>query len=156
MKNKYLTLLLFLILTSQAFAQKFYLGDKIYPSTKEFQNLGASSQTNVTTYRYLGKITDEYFYNRKIGEIIIGVKNNIIVTTIYNLIPEPGDVGVPRTTLDLIESNLPFPLSYKDGFYGVSIDNTNITVSRTKNALTFHKDRIMFFTSVRNSLLKDN
>lgn len=155
MKNKYLTLFLFLFFGLNGFAQKFYLGDKLYPNVKEYKLLGISSQTNVATYKYLGIITDKFFYNRKVGEIIIGVKNNKIVTTIYNLIPELNDVGVPRTMLDLIESNLPFPLTYKDGIYGVSIDNTNITVSRTKNALTFHKDRIMFFTSVRNSILKE-
>lgn len=155
MRNKYLTLFIFLFFALNGFAQKFYLGDKLYPNAKEYKLLGISSQTKVATYKYLGVITDKFFYNRKVGEIIIGVKNNTIVTTIYNLIPEPNDVGVPRTMLDLIESNLPFPLTYKDGIYGVSIDNTNITVSRTKNALTFHKDRIMFFTSVRNSLLKE-
>jgi len=155
MKNKHLTLFLFLFFALNGFAQKFYLGDKLYPNAKEYKLLGISSQTKVATYKYLGVITDKFFYNRKVGEIIIGIKNNTIVTTIYNLIPEPNDVGVPRTMLDLIESNLPFPLTYKDGIYGVSIDNTNITVSRTKNALTFHKDRIMFFTSVRNSLLKE-
>ena len=155
MKIKYLTLFIFLFFGLNGFAQKFYLGDKLYPNAKEYKLLGISSQTKVATYKYLGIITDKFFYNRKVGEIIIGVKNNTIVTTIYNLIPEPNDVGVPRTMLDLIESNLPFPLTYKDGIYGVSIDNTNITVSRTKNALTFHKDRIMFFTSVRNSILKE-
>ena len=155
MKNKYLILFLFLFFALNGSAQKFYLGDKLYPNAKEYKLLGISSQTKVATYKYLGVITDKFFYNRKVGEIIIGVKNNTIVTTIYNLIPEPNDVDVPRTMLDLIENNLPFPLTYKDGIYGVSIDNTNITVSRTKNALTFHKDRIMFFTSVRNSLLKE-
>jgi len=155
MKNKYLTLFLLILFNISGYSQKFYLGDKLYPNGKEYKLLGISSQTKVATYKYLGVITDKFFYNRKVGEIIIGVKNNTIVTTIYNLIPEPNDVGVPRTMLDLIESNLPFPLTYKDGIYGVSIDNTNITVSRTKNALTFHKDRIMFFSSVRNSLLKE-
>jgi hypothetical protein len=154
MKNKYLTLFLLILFNISGYSQKFYLGDKLYPNTKEYKLLGISSQTKVATYKYLGVITDKFFYNRKVGEIIIGVKNNTIVTTIYNLIPEPNDVGVPRTMLDLIESNLPFPLTYKDGIYGVTIDNTNITVSRTKNALTFHKDRIMFFTSVKNSLLR--
>ena len=154
MKIKYLTLFIFLFFGLNGFAQKFYLGDKLCPNAKEYKLLGISSQTKVATYKYLGIITDKFFYNRKVGEIIIGVKNNTIVTTIYNLIPEPNDVGVPRTMLDLIESNLPFPLTYKDGIYGVSIDNTNITVSRTKNALTFHKDRIMFFTSIKNRLLK--
>jgi hypothetical protein len=117
--------------------------------------LGISTQSKLATYKYIGPITDKYFYNRKVGEIIVGVKNNIIVTTIYNLIPENKDIGVPISTLDLIESVLTFPLTYKNGIYAVSIDNVNISISRTKNQLTFYNDRIMIFTSVKNSILKN-
>jgi hypothetical protein len=155
MKNKYLTLFLFLFFGLNGFAQKFYLGDKLYPNAKEYKLLGISSQTKVATYKYIGVINDKFFYNRKVGEIIVGFKNGVIVTTIYNLIPEKGDVGVPQSTLDLVQSSIPFPLAYRNGLYGANIDNTSITLSRSNNQLTFHKDRIMFFTSVRNSLLKE-
>ena len=96
----------------------------------------------------------QYFFNRRIGEIIVGIKNGVIVTTIYNLIPENGDVGVPQSTLDLVQATIPFPLAYRNGLYGANIDDTSITLSRSNNELTFHKDRIMFFTSVKNSLLR--
>ena len=154
MKNKSIILAFLLFVTMQSFSQKFYLGDRLTIKSTQYKLLGISSATGVSTYKYIGVITDKYFFNRRVGEIIVGIKNGIIVTTIYNLIPEKGDVGVPKKTLDLIENILPFPLSYKDGIYGLSVDNTNITVSRTKNALTFNLDRIMFFTSVKNSLLR--
>ena len=153
MKNKTIILVILLVSIS-SFSQKFFLGDRLTPKSTQFRLLGISSATSVHTYKYIGAITNTYYYNRKIGEIIVGFKNGIIVTTIYNLIPEPGDIGVPQSTLDLVQSNIPFPLAYRNGLYGANIDNTSITLSRSNNELTFHKDRIMFFTSVRNSLLR--
>lgn len=154
MKTKTLFLALILMIYVNAFSQKFYLGDPLNPNMKNFQLLGISSSTGVTTYKYVGAITDKYFFNRRIGDIIVGLKKGVIVTTIYNLIPESGDVGVPKSILDLVQSGLPFPMAYIDGAYGVNIDNTTISLSRSNNVLTFNKDRIMFFTSVKNSLLR--
>lgn len=155
MKSKTILIALFLLVSVHSFSQKFYLGDRLIPKSNQFKLLGISSATGVNTYKYIGAITDKYFFNRRIGEIIVGIKNGIIVTTIYNLIPENGDVGVPQSTLDLVQATIPFPLAYRNGLYGANIDNTSITLSRCNNELTFHKDRIMFFTSVKNSLLRD-
>ncbi len=154
MKTRTFFLFLFLVVSVSSFSQKYNLGDRLSPGSNNFELLGISSATNVSTYKYIGLITDKYFFNRRIGEIIVGIKNGIIVTTIYNLIPENGDVGVPNSILDLLKSNLPFQLAYIDGVYGANIDDMTITISRTNNALTFHKDRIMFMTSVKNSLLR--
>ncbi len=156
MKTNLLTLALFMMFSVHSFSQKFYLGDRLTPKSSQFQILGISSSTGVHTYKYIGTITDTHFYNRKVGEIIVGLKKGIIVTTIYNLIPEKGDVGVPKSTLDLVQSALPFPLAYRNGVYGANIDNMSISLSRTTNAITFNKDRIMFMTSVKNSLLRFN
>ena len=154
MKSKTIILALLLLVSVSSFSQKFFLGDRLTPKATHFKLLGISSATGVHTYKYIGAIKNTYYYNRKIGEIIVGFKNGIIVTTIYNLIPEPGDEGVPQSTLDLVQSAIPFPLAYRNGLYGANIDNTSITLSRSNNELTFHKDRIMFFTSVKNSLLR--
>ena len=154
MKTKTIILTLLLLISASSFSQKFYLGDRLSPNSTQFKLLGISSATGVSTYKYIGAITDTYFYNRRVGEIIVGFKKGIVVTTIYNLIPEKGDVGVPQSTLDLVQSAIPFPLAYRNGLYGANIDNTSITLSRSNNELTFHKDRIMFFTSVKNSLLR--
>ncbi len=154
MKSKTILIALLLLVSVSSFSQKFFLGDRLTPKATQFKLLGISSATGVHTYKYIGAITNTYYYNRKIGEIIVGFKNGIIVTTIYNLIPEPRDEGVPQSTLDLVQSAIPFPLAYRNGLYGANIDNTSITLSRSNNELTFHKDRIMFFTSVKNSLLR--
>jgi TonB family protein len=130
----------------------FYLGDKINPTSDDFLPLGASSATGVYTYKYI-KQTQGKMFDRQIGEIIIGVKGNVVVTTIYNLIPNSDDIGVPHSVIELIQNNLPYDLSLKNGVYGVNIDNTTISISRTRSALTFGNDRIMYFSSVKHSLL---
>jgi hypothetical protein len=152
MKNS--VLLLLLLVSFQSFSQKYYLGEQLIPSSLDFKSIGASSSTGVSNYKYIGAITDTYFYNRRVGDIIVGVKNGVIVTTVYNLIPKPGDIGVPQSILDLVQSGLPFPLAKRNGFYGVNIDNTSITLSRSNNAMTFNKDRIMLLTTVKSSLLR--
>ena len=144
MKSKSIILAFLLFVTMQSFSQKFYLGDRLTTKSSQFKLLGISSTTGVHSYKYLGSITDKYFFNRRVGEIIVGLKNDIIVTTIYNLIPENGDVGVPQSTLDLVQATIPFPLAYRNGLYGANIDNTSITLSRSNNELTFQKERIIF------------
>jgi hypothetical protein len=153
MKTKTLLLGLFLLVSAHSFSQKYYLGDRLSPSTTKFKLLAISSMTGVSTYQYIGAKTDTY-YNRRIGDILVGIKNGIIVTTIYNLIPEKNDVGVPKSIIDLVQSALPYPLSYVNGTYGVNIDNESITISRSTNVLTFNKDRIFFMNSVKNSILR--
>lgn len=155
MKTRSILLALFLFVSIQTFSQKFYLGDRLNPKTTEFKLLGISSSTGVSSYHYIGAIPDKNYYERKIADIVVGVKNGIIVLTIYNVIPNAGDVGVPKPIIDLIQSTLSFPLTQRGDVYGVNIDNTTISISRSNNAMTFNKDRIMFLTSLKNSLLKN-
>jgi hypothetical protein len=54
-----------------------------------------------------------------------------------------------------VQSSLPYPLALRNGMYGANIDNMTISLSRSSNQLTFQKDRIMFFTSVKNSILRE-
>jgi hypothetical protein len=151
--NKIILTIYLLIISLCSIGQKYYLGDDLVPTTEKFKLIGISSQTNVYSYKYIGAFTDKYFYGRQIGDIIVGIKNGKIVTTIYNLIPEKSDVGVSSEIIELIQKTLPFPLAYRNGIYGVNIDNTSISISRTNNPMTFNKDRIMFLTSVKQSIL---
>ena len=154
MKSKAIIFAVFFLISVHCFSQQFSLGDRLSPDGTKFKLLGISSSTGVSTYKYIGAITDTYFYNRRVGEIIVGFKKGIVVTTIYNLIPEKGDEGVPQSTLDLVQSAIGFPLTKRNSLYGANVDNMTITLSRSNNELTFNEDRIMFFTSVKNSLLK--
>jgi hypothetical protein len=152
---KYALLITGLFIVNLVNVQRFDLGDQITPSSRKFKLIGISSATGVNTYRYIQPISESMF-ERKISDIVIGLKNGVIVTTIYNLTPKAGDIGVPNSIVDLIQSSLPFPLSsIKDG-YGINIDNTSISISRSNNSMTFSKDRIMYFSSVKRSLLLNN
>lgn len=143
-----------LLFTNFVIAQRYDLGDSFNSNSREFKLIGISSVTGVKTYKYIRPITD-YMFDRKIGDIIIGEKYGRVVTTIYNLIPIKKDVGVPQSIVNLVQSALPFPLALVGNVYGVNIDNESITLSRSKNALTFHKDRIMYLSSVKKSLLNN-
>ncbi|WP_291401593.1 hypothetical protein [Daejeonella sp.] len=143
----------FFFLCNSAKAQKFYLGNYLTPTENEFQLLGISSKSNVYRYKYKKEIYDN-FYNRKIGEIIVGIKNGYIVQTIYYLIPKSTDVGVPQDIIDLIQSNIPYKLGYNNGVYGMNIDNESISIARLNNSITFNKDRIMINNSVKQSILE--
>jgi hypothetical protein len=151
------TQLIILIIVLSSFglsAQRFDLGSYLNPATSEFELLGISSKTGVSTYKYKKEITDRFF-NRKIGDIIVGVRDGIIVSTIYNLIPNAGDVGVPADIIQLIQANIPYPFGNVNGVYGLNIDNETISIARVRNTLTFNQDRIMFLNSVKQSILEN-
>jgi len=155
MKNKTIILAVILFVTIQAFSQKYTPGDYLVPTAKKFKLVGISSKTGVYSYKFIGKKNNAYLFNRKIGDVLIGIKKNIVVTIFYSLIPEKGDIGVPKSTFDMVQSSYPFPLVYRDGIYGANIDDMSISLSRSTNALTFNEDRILYMVSVRNSLLRN-
>lgn len=150
-KFYFLFLTLFFVINSSA--QKFYLGNYLMPTANEFEYLGTSSKTLVSTYRYKNNIYDRLF-GREIGEIIVGIRDNHITTTIYNLIPNRSDVGIPEELKQKIQAEFPFPFKEVNGIFGLNVDNETISFARVSNSLTFGKDRIMFMTSVRQSFLE--
>lgn len=133
--------------------QKFYLGNYLEPTSNEFELIGISTKTGVSSYKFKKEIYDSLLY-RKIGDIIVGIRDGIIVTTIYNLLPKSGDKGVPSDILELLEKAFPYPFKEANGVYGLNIDNESISVSRVTNSMTFGKDRIMFMTTVKHSILE--
>lgn len=152
MKNKLILLLIICFSFQKSNAQKYFLGESISINSSEFKLLGISSKTGVANYRYTKPIYDKMF-EREIGDIIIGVKDGHIASTIYNLVPLPNDVGVPNSIIDLIQANLPYPMKNINGTWGINIDNNTISFMRANNAITFGKDRIVFNSSVKYSLL---
>lgn len=134
-------------------AQRYDLGDQLAPSQSDFEYLGTSSKTGVSTYRYKKPKTQDFF-DRKIDEIIVGVRRGVIVSTVYTLIPEKTDVGVPKEILAKVQSVLPYPLAERNGIYGVNIDNESISIARVRNELTSQRDRILFVNSIKQSVLE--
>ena len=99
-------IVLFAICSSfSLFAQRFDLGNSLNPKQPDFEYLGTSSATGVSTYKYK-KPKTEKFFNRNIGDIIVGVRSGKIVTTIYNLIPNKSYIGVPADIITLIHSEV--------------------------------------------------
>ena len=152
--KKFVITLSVICLTISLWAQRFDLGDKLNPQSSEFEYLGTSSRTGVSTYRYKN-VPTQLFFGRQIGDIVVGVRRGMITLTIYNLIPRSNDHGVPSDILKLIQDNLPFPLGEHDGVYGMNIDNETISIARDNNPLTFNKDRIMIMNSVKQSILEN-
>ncbi|MHA8085290.1 hypothetical protein U8695_06905 [Aquirufa antheringensis] len=142
-----------LILSTHGYGQNYSLGESLNPSKSDFELIGISSKTGVSAYRYKRHVSAR-FYGRQLGDIIVGVKDGHIAQTIYLMIPENSDRGVPKEILNLIQAVLPFPLSYVNGRYVVNIDNYSISLSRTNNAITFNKDRIMYMSSIKQSILE--
>lgn len=142
-----------LILSTHGYGQNYSLGESLNPSKSEFELIGISSKTGVSAYRYKRHVSAR-FYGRQLGDIIVGVKDGHIAQTIYLMIPENSDIGVPKEILNLFQAVLPFPLSYVNGRYAVNIDNYSISLSRTNNAITFNKDRIMYMSSIKQSILE--
>lgn len=153
MKTQLITLLI-LLSSFGLSAQRFDLGAYLNPTPNEFELLGISSKTGVSTYKYKKEITDRFF-NRRIGDILVGVREGMIVSTIYNVIPDRDDIGVPADILQLLEKNFPLPFKEVNGVYGMNIDNETISIARVRNPLTFNQDRIMFLNSVKQSILEN-
>ena len=152
MKSKLILFIILCLSLIKINAQKYYLGDPIVISSNEFKLVGISSKTGVSNYRYIKPIYDKMF-EREIGDIIVGVKEGHIASTIYNLVPLPNDIGVPSSIIDLIQANSPYPMKNINGVWGMNIDKNTISFMRANNAITFGKDRIIFNSSVRYSLL---
>ncbi len=155
MKKALLLIFLFIVCIIDVNAQKFYLGNYLAPTANEFELIGISSKTGVYAYKYKKEIYDTFF-DRKIADIIVGIKNQRIVQTIYLLIPERTDAGVPKEVMNKIQKQFPFPFKEINGNYGINIDNETISIARVTNALSLWKDRIMFMNSVKQSILEKN
>jgi hypothetical protein len=152
MRNTLLIVIFFACITDVN-AQKFYLGNYLTPTANEFELIGVSSKTGVYAYKYKKEIYDTFF-GRNIADIIVGIKNERIVQTIYLLVPERTDIGVPKEVMNEIQKNFPFPFKEINGNYAVNIDNETISIARVTNAITLGKDRIMFMNSVKQSILE--
>jgi hypothetical protein len=148
MKVRTVIFALFLCISIKSFSQWYYIGRPFNPDTEEFELIAFSDETGLDTFKYIGPQINEKMFNRKIDDIVIGVREGIIIMVFYNLIPEKGDIGVPEATLELVQRDLPYPLINTNGNYEVSINHATIQLFRAKNPVTFYKDRIIFLTKL--------
>lgn len=140
--------------STYAFSQQFQIGDKVQIKSQQFKLLDYSPSMKVHTYHYIGLLTNNYLIDRKIGEILIGIKNGIVVTIIYNLIPKKGEHEISKSTVKLIKDKwkvtlLPLPF----GNYVATTGNTLLSLRIINNEITFGQARIVLYTTVKYSIL---
>lgn len=154
MKNKVILFAFFVLVSLHTFSQNFKFMGKLNPTKSNFELLGISKATGVASYKYIGPKTLENYLYLRVADVIVGLKNGVIVTIIYNLYPEKNEDGIPKSSIELMKeafSTLTF--RFQKGMYIANTKNESIALSRTNNSLTFHKDRIMFMISTKHSLL---
>lgn len=143
-----------LIISTQTFAQKFELGTRVQPNTQLFTQLDYSPSMKVHTYKYVGEIANKYLFDRRVGEIIIGVKNGVVVTLIFNLIPNKGEHKVSKSTLKLIKDKWKVGLyPIPNNKYVMTTGNKQVSLELTNNEMTFGQARIVYYTTIKYSLL---
>lgn len=74
MKNSLLLLFLFFLFSTYSFSRQFHIGDRVQINSKQFKLLDYSPSMKVHTYQFIGKIKDKYLFDRRLGEILVGVK----------------------------------------------------------------------------------
>lgn len=152
-KKSFIFFLAFLF-SINSFSQKFQLGSRITPNTKQFKILDFSPSTGVYTYKYIGVIKDKYLFDHRIGEITIGLKKSIVVTTVYFLIPKKGENDISESTVKLIEKSLSIPLvPLPHNKFAVNVGDILISLDLGNNSFTFDKFRMIYLTTIKYSIL---
>lgn len=154
MKNNEIQLIIVLFFSLSTTAQKFEIGDKINPRPSIFKHLDYAPSMRVHTYQYVGKLTDKYLFDRRVGEILVGVKNGVIVTLIYNLIPDNGEHKIPQTTLKLIKNKWNVALRpIPHDKYVMTTGNKLVSLELINNEMTFDQARLVYYTTIKYSIL---
>lgn len=154
MKNSILYWFLFMLFSTYSFGQQFHIGDRVNPKSKQFKLLDYSPSMKVYTYQYVGKIKEKYLFKRKVADVIVGLKNGVVVTTIYNLEPNKEEHEIKKSTLALVNKRLGTDLHrLPNNDYAVSIGNKLISLQISYSPLTFDAVRLVYFTSIKYSIL---
>jgi hypothetical protein len=153
MKNNFI-LLVVLLFSTLIYSQQFQIGERIAVNSKEFKLLDYSPSMKVYTYQFVGKIESKYLFDRRVGEIIIGVKNGVVVTTIYNLKLIDSEHRIADSTLKMINKALGKELLFiSHNSFAVTNVNRFISLKICNTPLTFGQPRIVYLTSVKYSIL---
>jgi hypothetical protein len=153
MKNNFV-LLVVLLLSASIYSQQFQIGDRVAIKSKDFRLLDYSSSMKVHTYQYVGKIKEKYLFERKVVDVIVGVKNGVVVTTIYNLELNKEEHEIKKSTLALVNKRLGTDLHrLPNNDYAATIGNKLISLQISYSPLTFDAVRLVYFTSIKYSVL---
>ena len=154
MKNNILHLFLILLFSTYTFSQQFNIGDKVQIKSQHFKLLDYSPSMKVHTYQYVGKIKDKYLFDRRVGEIFIGLKNGVVVTTIYNLKLNTDEHRIEKSTLKRVNKAVGKELLFvPHNSYAVTKENKFISLKICNTPLTFDQPRLVYLTTIKYSIL---
>lgn len=154
MKNNVLLLFLILLFSTTTFSQQFHIGDKVQINSKQFKLLDYSPSMKVHTYQFTGEIKDKYLFDRKVGEILIGVKNGVVVTTIYNLKLNTYERRIANSTLKKVNKTVGKDLALvSHNSYAITKENTFVSLKICNTHLTFDQPRMVYLTTIKYSIL---
>lgn len=153
MKNIFV-LLVVLFFSTLIYSQQFHIGERIKTNSRDFKLLDYSPSMKVYTYQFVGKIESKYLFDRKVAEIIIGVKNRVVVTTIYNLKLNTDEHRIENSILKMANKAVGKELLFvTDNSYAIIKGKTFVSLKICNTPLTFDQPRIVYLTSVKYSIL---
>jgi hypothetical protein len=153
MKNNFLRLVV-LLFSASIYSQQFQIGDRVAVKSKDYKLLDYSPSMKVYTYQYVGKLKDNYLFDRRVGEIIIGVKNGVVVTTIYNLKLIDGEHRIENSILKMANKAVGKELLFvPHDSYSITKGNTFVSLRICNTPLTFDQPRMVYLTTIKYSIL---
>ena len=153
MKNN-LVLLVVLLFSTLIYSQQFQIGDRVNPKSKQFKLLDYSPSMKVHTYQYVGKIKDKYLFDRRVGEILIGLKNGVVVTTIYNLKLNTDEHRIEKSTLKRVNKVVGKELLFvPHNSFAITKGNIFVSLKICNTPLTFDQPRLVYLTTIKYSIL---
>lgn len=154
MKNNILYFILFLLFSTNSFGQQFQIGNRLNPKSKQFKLLDYSPSMKVHTYQFIGKIKEKYLFDRRVGEILIGIKNGVVVTTIYNLKLNNDEQRIEKSTLKRVNKAVGKELYFVPHHsYAITKGNTFVSLKICNTPLTFDQPRLVYLTTIKYSIL---
>jgi hypothetical protein len=154
MKNNILYFILFLLFSTYSFGQQFQIGDRVVVKSKDLKLLDYSPSMKVFTYHFVGKLKENYMFDRRVGEILIGVKNGVVVTTIYNLKLNTDEHRIKKSTLKRVNKAIGKELLFvPHNSFAITKGNTFVSLKICNTPLTFDQPRMVYLTTIKYSIL---
>ncbi len=154
MKNNILYLFLVVLFSTYSFGQQFQIGDRVDTKSKQFKLLDYSPSMKLHTYQYVGKLKNKYLFDRRIGEILIGIKNGVVVSTIYNLKLNIDEHRIEKSTLKRVNKVVGKELLFvPHNSFAITKGNTFVSLKICNTPLTFDQPRLVYLTTIKYSIL---
>lgn len=153
MKNNFV-LLVVLLFSTLIYSQQFQIGDRVAVKSKDFKLLDYSPSMKVYTYQYVGELRDKFLFDRRVGEILIGLKNGVVVTTIYNLKLNNDEHRIEKSTLKRVNKAVGKELLFvPHNSYAITKGNTFVSLKICNTPLTFDQPRLVYLTTIKYNIL---